>query len=133
MVVLAAGLSLGGCPFFDTDNQTAATNVPQDLIEQSLANTAPAASAGADQEVSVGAEVVISGTASSDGDGDQLSHIWRQVAGSPTVELRGQFSSILRFDAPDVTAPTILTFSLTVTDGFEADVDYVAIVVTPES
>lgn len=90
-----------------------------------LANQAPNADAGNDQTVSPGAQVTLDGSASSDPDGDALTFFWRQTGGAavsftPTL-------SRTTFIAP---GPSVLTFTLTVTDtGGLHDSDTVMVIV----
>ena len=76
-------------------------------------NTSPTANAGADQTVNGGAAVTLSGSGS-DTDGTIVSYAWAQTAG-PAVTLNG-VPPTANFTAPSVTAVTVLTFRLTVTD-----------------
>lgn len=79
-------------------------------------NDSPVANAGADQTADEGATVVLDGTGSGDVDGDTLSVSWKQIAG-PRVRLRSKRTLTPSFVAPAVTADTVLTFRLSVSDG----------------
>ncbi len=97
-------------------------------------NSPPVADAGADQNAAVGALVVLDGTGSSDADRDELVYIWRQIGGQPEVTLQNGFSSRPSFFVPSgITAQTVLTFRLTVVDGFAADFDDVTVTIRPEA
>ena len=77
--------------------------------------TAPNAIAGANQTVSSGASVSLSGSQSNDPDGDTITYAWAQSAG-PAVSLANANSVTATFTAPTVTSDTLLRFELTVTD-----------------
>jgi PKD repeat protein len=77
-------------------------------------NTPPGANAGADQTVTSGATVTLTGSGS-DPDGTIAAYQWAQIAG-PAVTLTGANTASASFTAPVVTANTILGFTLTVTD-----------------
>ena len=62
-----------------------------------------------------GAEVLLTGKASEDGDGPPIAWSWRQTSG-PAVRLLETNSTTVKFTAPAVAAPTALNFELTVTD-----------------
>lgn len=94
-------------------------------------NRAPVASAGEDQTVLSGQQVLLVGSGSSDSDGDQMQFIWGQIDGTPSVTLQNGFSSAPRFFAPTVTETTTITFRLTVGDGQAISTDDVMITVTP--
>src|SRR2546425_139542 len=80
-------------------------------------NQPPVANAGPDQTVSEGGSVGLNGAASSDPDGDTLSHSWTQTAG-PTVTLSNSNTVTPTFTAPQIsTSNVVLTFRLTVSDG----------------
>ncbi len=94
-------------------------------------NNAPIADAGADQQVKPGAHVTLDGSASSDPDNHlPLTYLWRQTGGlavsfTPTL-------SRTTFIAPGT--PTVLTFTLTVTDSLglaDPTPDTVVITVEP--
>lgn len=96
-------------------------------------NTIPTANAGVDQSVADGSLVTLDGSASTANDaGQALSYTWSQTGG-PTVSFDATVAQ------PSFTAPTlnigdsnaVLTFSLTVNDGFDASVaDTVVVFVT---
>ena len=92
-------------------------------------NTAPTADAGADQTVVELDVVTLDGSASADLDGDALTFAWLQTAG-PSVALNDATAEQPTFDAPDVSAPTVLTYQLTVDDGTDSSMDSVDITVT---
>jgi hypothetical protein len=98
-----------------------------------VTNTPPVADAGEDQTVAAGVTVVLDGTNSADADNDQLLYFWRQTGGRPLVRLEGGSASRQQFEAPEVTAETVLTFQLTVVDGTWAAADEVRITVRPAS
>lgn len=79
---------------------------------------APIADAGPDQTVPAGTTVTLSGTNSSDIDGDPLTFIWTQVNG-PSVTLDGANTDTATFIAPTVgPSGATLFFQLKVSDGF---------------
>jgi hypothetical protein len=133
-ILTGTALLLGGCiaPTSGNEETTADGNSPSEEVTPATVNHPPVASAGDDQTVAPGAVVTLNGTASSDEDGDRLSFVWRQVGGTPMVDLTGTFAAIAHFTAPaNITNATTLTFSLTVTDGFAASVDQVEITIQP--
>ena len=77
-------------------------------------NTPPTANAGADQTVTGGASVSLSGSGS-DADGTIASYAWTQLTG-PAVTLTGANTATASFTAPSVATTTVLTFKLTVLD-----------------
>lgn len=94
-------------------------------------NNAPVANAGADVSVDELASVTLDGSASSDPDGDTISYVWTQTAGS-TVTLSNGNTAQATFTAPDVTAvntPTTLTFQLQVSDGSRSSAATVTVTV----
>jgi Bacterial Ig domain len=62
-----------------------------------------------------GAEVLLTGKASEDGDGPPIAWSWRQTSGI-TVQLLEANSTTVRFTAPHVETPSVLSFELTVED-----------------
>lgn len=96
-----------------------------------IANVAPVASAGNDQTVTAGDDVILNATGSTDPDADHLLFSWTQIAGEP-VELEAPGSSIASFVAPsNVTSPITLTFRVYVVDGTVSRTDDVSITVLP--
>jgi len=89
--------------------------VVSDTHSITVTNEPPVADAGPDQSVIVGAEVMLDGSGSYDPDGHlPLTYGWAQIGG-PTVG--GPWSTaIVTFTAPDI--PTVLTFTLVVTDAY---------------
>ena len=81
-----------------------------------ITNLAPVANAGADKFVLVNTTVMLDGSASSDPDDHTpLTYRWQQTGG-PAVSLSNTAISQPTFTAPG--APTVLTFTLTVTDAY---------------
>jgi len=78
-------------------------------------NQIPIANAGLDQIVGEGSVVTLDGTTSSDADGTIVIYNWMQTAG-PIVTLNDAFTATPSFTAPSVSADTVLSFELTVTD-----------------
>lgn len=78
-------------------------------------NHAPQAMAGVSKSVIESSSVILDARKSSDQDGDRLTYQWMQTAG-PEVTLSNPASAQPAFIAPQVDAPTPLTFELQVTD-----------------
>jgi hypothetical protein len=96
-----------------TDNQGATGSATTGVTVVNV-NQTPTANAGADQTVNEGAAVTLAGSGT-DGDGSIASYLWTQTAG-PSVTLTGATTATATFTAPTVTADTVLSFQLTVTD-----------------
>ena len=112
------------------DNATpAVTTTGEVVITVTGANDVPTAMAGDDQTITTeGAEVTLSGTDSSDPDGDVLTYRWRQDSG-PAVVLTNENTARATFTAPVVRQDTPLTFTLTVTDGLAMATDTVTVTI----
>lgn len=96
-------------------------------------NTPPVANAGVDQNVFEAATVVLSGSGSSDADGDPLTYSWTQTAGT-TVTLTGATTVSASFTAPTFGAMRTYTFQLTVNDGQGgSNSDSITVTVTPSN
>ena len=96
-----------------------------------MTNLPPAANAGSDQVVNVNSLVTLDGTASLDPEGYPLrSFHWTQSGGAVVSFTPGL--SMTTFIAP--ATPTVLTFTLTVTDiNYLVDTDPIVITVLEES
>jgi hypothetical protein len=81
----------------------------------SWSNQPPVANAGVDKTANAGTAVTLSGSASRDSDDGIASYAWAQTAGT-AVTLTNANTVTASFTAPNVTAATVLTFRLTVTD-----------------
>jgi plastocyanin len=106
-----------------TDMITATTRV-------TITNQSPIANAGADQSAAVSATVTLNGSGSADPDGHlPLAYLWRQTGG-PAVTLSTPHTVTTMFTAP--ASPTILTFTLIVTDarGLASSADSSVVIVT---
>jgi hypothetical protein len=88
---------------------------PVTVTVEFLPNAPPVAVAGEDQSVSPNALVTLDGSASYDPNGHTpLTFNWMQIGGAPLVLLSSTTISMPTFTAP--ITPTVLTFTLTVTD-----------------
>ena len=95
-------------------------------------NRAPSADAGADQMVVTPATVALSGSASSDPDGDALTYSWSQLSGT-VVTLSDDSTASPTFSAAQVSAEEELVFALTVSDGSLSDTDQVSVFLLAEN
>ncbi|MEM9599649.1 MAG: PKD domain-containing protein [Pseudomonadota bacterium] len=96
-------------------------------------NTAPIASAGADQTVNGDEVVTLDASGSSDPDNDTLTYSWTQTSG-PAVTLSAATTAMPSFTAPPKTgAAQTLTFQVAVNDGTTTITDDVTITVSPNS
>lgn len=88
------------------------------LIETYVGNSnaPPVALPGNNQTVLVNTTVTLDGSQSSDPDGNIISYRWKQLSGSPIVNLINANTSNANFSAPNVTTNTNFTFELSVTD-----------------
>ena len=88
----------------------------------------PVAVAGDDRPVGEGAPVTLDGSNSYDPNGDQLTYLWRQTAGSD-VQLSNTTAAVAMFTSPGVSGDRVLEFALTVTDVDGQHTDTVSITV----
>ncbi|MBN8467152.1 myxosortase-dependent M36 family metallopeptidase [Corallococcus exiguus] len=88
---------------------------------------APVANAGADFDADARSTVTLTG-AGSDADGTAVTYLWEQTGGT-NVTLTGADTATASFTAPDVSAPTELTFKLTATSGGQSGSDLVNVTV----
>ncbi|HZL93701.1 MAG TPA: hypothetical protein VFB99_08655, partial [Vicinamibacterales bacterium] len=107
--VLAIGLVLQGCSSGSGGSDVGAHTGEPPTARVQVLNGGPT---GMFRE---GAEVLLTGKASEDGDGPLLAWSWRQTAG-PAVRLIETNSATVSFTAPHVQLATELTFELTVGD-----------------
>jgi len=96
-----------------TDNSGATGSATTNVTVKHV-NVAPTANAGTDQAVNESSNVTLAGSGT-DSDGTIASYAWTQTGG-PTVVLANANTASATFTAPAVTADTVLTFKLTVTD-----------------
>lgn len=88
----------------------------QDTVAVAVAaQQLPVADAGPDVTVGPGAQVTLDGSGSHDPDGTVVSYSWSQLSG-PAVALSSSSSASASFEAPQVSATTVLEFGLRVTD-----------------
>jgi len=100
--------------YYANDGQTDSLDAATVTITVTAVNDPPTADAGSDQNVTIGAPVMLDGSASSDPEGDlPLSYRWTQTGG-PAVALSDPTAVTTTFTAP--ISYTVLTFTLTVTD-----------------
>jgi VCBS repeat-containing protein len=86
------------------------------LVNVTGDNDFPIADAGNDQAVDENSTITLDGSGSVDPEGENLSYVWRQVAG-PSVTLSNPTAEQTTFTAPNVTPNGVsLTFELTVID-----------------
>lgn len=98
-----------------TNRGQTATAVVHVSLPDPATNHIPVANPGADQTVAPVTVVTLSGTGSSDPDGDPLTYQWEQLGGR-IVTLVGDTTAQPTFIAPRVTAQEVLTFTLVVSD-----------------
>ncbi len=112
-----------------SDGPLRGTDTVDITVRDAAQNRAPVANAGPDQAVDEGSAVTLDGSGSSDPDNNTLTYSWSQTGGTPTVTLTRANTAQPTFTAPNVTANTVLTFTLTVSDGLLSHTDTVAITV----
>jgi len=106
-----------------TDNTGATATAAVDVNVSHINRPLVAASTSSNQQpISPGANVTLSVITAtpSISNGTISSYQWSQQGGGPTVTLNGAQTASASFVAPSVTADTVLTFQLTVTDSNSA-------------
>ena len=112
------------------------------IRESALSNTShtlstglsPSVYAGSDQKVTAGSSVTLNGSATRANSGIIFSYLWKQSNSSPLVILSDVTRPISHFTAPSVSADTVLTFELIVTDNLgQVATDRVNVLVQPIS
>ena len=96
-------------------------------IQNATTNTPPSINAGPDQTVQEGSTVTLNGTAS-DQDGDQLTYSWSHDT-ALGISLANADSLSPAFTAPQVSANTTVTFTLTADDGTDTHSDTVTVTI----
>ena len=112
----------------DDGTATATDSLAVTVTDVSAVNRPPVIDAGSDQIVEEGASVILTATAT-DADDDQMTYLWSQTAGSPTVALTGADTLSPVFAAPPVPSDTEFAFELAVNDGSNNSTDTVKITV----
>ena len=96
-------------------------------------NVGPTANAGSAFTLGGGTQGSLSGSSSTDGDGDPITYQWTQVSG-PTVTLTGANTATPSFTAPPrQTAAQTLVFSLVVSDGITTSTPSTVTVTIPSN
>ncbi|MCF6436631.1 YHYH protein [Pseudoalteromonas sp. MMG022] len=123
-VALMSAVWLGGCGSSNSQTDTLSSDNSEQPSQTT--NRAPVASAGADQNVGIGQTSTLSGSASRDDDGDDLSYQWSMLERPDNSQASIQNStSISASLVPDVEG--IYRISLTVSDGEHSAQDEVII------
>jgi K319L-like, PKD domain len=127
----------------DSNNLTVPSATSDKMIRESaLSNTShtlstglsPSVYAGSDQKVTAGSSVTLNGSATRANSGIIFSYLWKQSNSSPLVILSDVTRPISHFTAPSVSADTVLTFELIVTDNLgQVATDRVNVLVQPIS
>jgi hypothetical protein len=127
----------------DSNNLTVPSATSDKMIRESaLSNTShtlstglsPSVYAGSDQKVTAGSSVTLNGSATRANGGIIFSYLWKQSNSSPLVILSDVTRPISHFTAPSVSADTVLTFELIVTDNLgQVATDIVNVLVQPIS
>ncbi|MDE1818959.1 MAG: hypothetical protein KGI19_10210 [Thaumarchaeota archaeon] len=107
-----------------TDSNTATVS-----ISVARVNYPPVANAGTNNNVKPNTMVTLDGSASMQPNGDVLTYSWIQTSGIP-VTLSDKSTVKPTFTAPSVTANSILTFVVTVTDGISSKSDTSSVTIT---
>ena len=120
-------------PSLTVSDGTNTSSVDTVAITINADNDAPSANAGADQTVTEGAVVTLTGLASTDPEGQSLTYTWVQTSG-PTVTLSNANAAQPTFTAPEGLTNSTVQFALTVSDGTNtSSVDTVAITINADN
>ena len=111
-----------------TDGAASATDTVLVTIRDS-ANTPPTADAGANQTVTEGDTVTLSGTASDVDPEDSLTYAWTFNNTALDITLADPAALDTTFTAPNVAADTPVLFTLNVTDGAASSTDTVLVTI----
>jgi hypothetical protein len=107
---------------------TGITNTPFTTVTDDMTTCiAPVANAGPDEAVFTSSTVMLDGSASSDANNNPLTYTWTQLSG-PAVTLSSTTAVNPTFTAP--ATASVLTFQLTVSDGWASSMDTVTITVS---
>jgi hypothetical protein len=121
------GWTIDDIAFQGIDNTPFTAILPHEAVCQEPPN----ASAGADRTVKSGADVILNASGSSDPNGDSLTYLWTQTAGTGVALFDANTANAV-FKAPVVESDEVLSFRVQVSDQQGASTDDVDITVRAE-